>query len=91
MTPLLSIKKMINLLLVGLAVAVALALVLLLIYKSLNTGLKGPSSSKIQKQIYYDEKSKRYYRFVPEYYVCPPSISAIIDDIEHSDDSADDF
>ena len=30
------------------------------------TELHGPNSNKIIKEIYYCEKSKKYYRFIPE-------------------------
>ncbi len=44
---------------------------------------KGPNSTQVRKQIYYDKYSEKYYQFEPITHVCPPSIN--IDELEHSD------
>ena len=47
---------------------------------------KGPSSRKVKRTIYYDDKKDQHYRFQPVTHVCPPSIN--VDAIEHSDDES---
>lgn len=37
-----------------------------------NTIYHGPDSNDIKKQIFYCPKRKKYYKFTPKPYVCPP-------------------
>jgi len=48
---------------------------------------KGPSSTKIQQQIYYDSEQKKCYQFTPIIHVCPPSVQ--VGELDHSSDDDD--
>lgn len=64
---------------------VGFILCILLCRTGRNAICKGPSSSSIQRHIFYDNLSNKYYKFEPITHVCPPSIN--IDEFDHSDDS----
>jgi len=58
---------------------------------NLNTArrpVKGPSSRKVMKTVFYDKSSNQHYRFEPVTHVCPPSVD--VDALEHSEDSDSD-
>lgn len=35
----------------------------------------GPDSNKIKQKVFYCDQKKKYYKFIPKPYICPPMYS----------------
>lgn len=61
-----------SLILIGLTIGYTIAHKLIGLNKII---YHGPDSNEIKKKIFYYKKTKKYYKFIPKPFICPPIYS----------------